>query len=1066
MAVPRQLVTVPATGGISTEVDRRLRPPERLEIARNVRYDEIGGLGKRYGFSKLSTRNLVGTSEAIDDKGPVRGLARTSKELLAIGHRDLYAWNPKAAGWLERGGISPCAGRTTELHSSMAEYDYADLDVTLNGYIVSAAVRWELRGDDPSYTALEFRIHTEDGDALMQPQLEEELTNPAHRPRYVGTRVIGLEGEAVILFGDRDHATNDMGLKSYRYPTGTPATAPVAGTLYTADVFNEGSAPFSRTYDGCYNSASAEYLVAWVSHSANEINLRTFSILHVLQNSETIDKINAGEGENEEKWIRVAVNASADGNYYVIAVAQIVGDGRHKVYLYKYTSGLTSSWSEKLLYGPGTAQENVDNVGVCHGENNQGIERALGSWVVHDTSGSLPERVLHARSARDADGLALSTVRTSANLLGVSRPFYYRGLAYQYTMSSARNYHENYGYQTHMLVELGDGNQEGGLTGASIRLMAIWGVGQAPGAFDDYFTCGSLSPVGVGADDSTLRYCVCPFLAEALQPAGSAINNRITWRQVRLQFDAPVLATPVFRGHAIIGGGFVAYYDGAHCYELGFAVPPFPEVDDGGSGSQPLAGDHTYYPHWAQMSGGVLHRSVPGPPVTHTLSGAENITLNATSYPQTRRVLNDMSCEWYRVSSTLDSIARRVNRSEENIPNAITTTIPTFTDSSPDGNLTPVLYTTGGVLEAVCPEGARIPFLVRERVVLGGFFGGDRIQFSQQITPSTAGETVVAPEFIEPLGRLVERGEELTGVSVLDTATVVCTTGSIYLIGGQGPNRQGQGDDMGRLTKIPVDDGCHEIRSVIDFPEGVMYATARGIYALTRGQGIEPIGEPVRDLTDAYPVITSAVVVPKERQVRFTCTNASETDGRVLVYDYRVGAWFEWELRADASNTVVPVGATFVDDTYYVTDSTGQVWYEDEDTNYDSGSLYVTQRIELGEMQSAGPQAWLRCGKVSVLMSRADKHGVKMYLAHDYADTPGTAAAEWTSAEVEALRDAADREQLQLRPAQQKGQSFRLRIEDTDDGSHTTGAGFIFHAATFELGVYERGARIESQGRA
>lgn len=410
-----------------------------------------------------------------------------------------------------------------------------------------------------------------------------------------------------------------------------------------------------------------------------------------------------------------------------------------------------------------------------------------------------------------------------------------------------------------------------------------------------------------------------------------------------------------------------------------------------------------------------------------------------------------MTCQWFRQSD--DIIARRVNRSAENIPNTYSATLlQALTDNLQADRIYIPIYTSGGVLEAIAPEGARIPFFARERVWLGDFFRRDRIQFSKLVVPSTGGETAVAPEMFEALGRVSGNGEEITGIGAMDAVTVVFSPSRIYLIGGYGPNATGHGDDMSRLTEIPTDTGCIEARSVVTGPDGIFFQTARGIYLLGRDHAVAPIGEPVRTLLDTYTVVTSAVLVARERQVRFTVMDPGATDGRILVYDYRIAAWFEWRIKNSGGNIVVPHGGVFVDGIYYILDGDGKVRWEDVSTHYDDTNQWVTRMEETAEIQPSGPLQDMNVRDLVVLAEKIDDHQLNVAVYYDGSSTQVT-LTNWDNDALDSLADAADREQVHYNIPRQQPQSIRVRVWDSASGTPTTGAGYEIHALGLEVAL-------------
>ena len=248
-------------------------------------------------------------------------------------------------------------------------------------------------------------------------------------------------------------------------------------------------------------------------------------------------------------------------------------------------------------------------------------------------------------------------------------------------------------------------------------------------------------------------------------------------------------------------------------------------------------------------------------------------------------------------------------------------------------------------------------------------------------------------------------------------------------------------------------------------PDGVFFQTIHGICLLRRDHSVQPIGEPVRALMDTYPVVTSAVLVASERQVRFTATNAAQTAGRILVYDYRIGQWFEWEIQVNPEGThVVPVSAAHIDDIYYILRSDGVVWWEDVSTHYDNTTYYVPMIVETGDIQPAGPNQWMHVREASVLCEWKDDHRFTASVYYNHNSTIDDTAT-WSAAEVLLLADAADREQFSYTPPTQKLQAIRFRFESAADGTPVNGQGFEIHSLGLEVALTGRLPQDGQQAR-
>ena len=1037
-------MTVPLVGGLGTDVDPRMRAPDRLEVARNVQVTEIGGLAKRKGFTSIA-RTIAGSADNISTNGPVRGLLATSSELLAIGHRNLYAYSPYDDNWRDRGHVSPFVGTTRERFRGEARFLRASLGRSGN-FILYAAERQE--SNDAS--SIEFRGHDIDGRTLFDPveldRTSSITTNVAYGPQCAGA------GGRVVTIAGQDGGGPDT-LRRYTWDAATSHTAPVVATNVTANLyFTVGNA---RTYD-IIGFANGDYIVAYIDNTSRDIELRRFD------SSDT----QIATGSIAGTFEAVALGTSSLGQFYILTRDDA---GSQSVELYARNAiSLNVAIFGPTLLETMAANVNAGALSVAEGVDSGGTTRVACSWRAKAVLNTPNEGQHHTRTT-DTAGVTTDLLAIGHNVRPYSRPFWYRGRCYQQVSTDVGSDILNFstiGFETHFLADLKIGDT-GGLRFP--QLAGLFGVGEAVDD-TDFANEGCGSPVVVLPDGVSHR-TLAPFIVEAdLIPGGSSgFAFREGRDEVEFRFDVAPTSVPIHRGAAVIGGGYVAWYDGTSTFELGFPTAPIPNSVTDSAGSIP-AGTYVYLAHWSDQDQlGILHRSVPGPSESITFGIASDVDLAARTTPYTRRDPQRMSCIWHRAGT--DPVFRRVNRAIELIPNADADVTPTFTDNELDANVITPLYTTGGILEAAAPEGARIVHIARERLWLADFYRRDRVQYSKFLTPGSAGSVATAPEMFEALGRISERGKEITGLGTLDSATVVFTTDAIFLISGTGPDARGAGDDLSRLTEIPTDTGCVEPLSVVTYPEGICFRTNRGFYELSRGQGISPIGEAVRDFVDDFPVTTSAVVVPEERHIRWTVTNAAGTDGRVMVYDYRVKAWFEWELRRSTDVTIVPVGATYQSSltgargTYSVVEADGTVWQEDQSTHYDDATRYVPMVIETGEVQPSGPQAWMSVQEIAALLERVNEHGVRMAIAYNYETTPELAEATWPSAVIESLNNPAVREQLTKKPKTPRSTSIRVRIEDFEDGCSEEGAGFVAHALTFQVAVYEDGPRVESQAR-
>jgi hypothetical protein len=92
----------------------------------------------------------------------------------------------------------------------------------------------------------------------------------------------------------------------------------------------------------------------------------------------------------------------------------------------------------------------------------------------------------------------------------------------------------------------------------------------------------------------------------------------------------------------------------------------------------------------------------------------------------------------------------------------------------------------------------------------------------------------------------------VTGLGWLDGSLVIFCEHSIYVVSGDGPDRQGAGA-FGTPQRLPADIGCTDWRTVREVPQGLLFQSARGFYLLPRGFGAPVFQADIQEqLSDGY----------------------------------------------------------------------------------------------------------------------------------------------------------------------------------------------------------------------
>jgi len=378
--------------------------------------------------------------------------------------------------------------------------------------------------------------------------------------------------------------------------------------------------------------------------------------------------------------------------------------------------------------------------------------------------------------------------------------------------------------------------------------------------------------------------------------------------------------------------------------------------------------------------------------------------------------------------------------------------------TSPGGE---VLYTVGGELESVIPSGAKLAVYANDRIWLAGFYHAERLAYSKKVTPQGANLQKIAPEFNEGFVLTTPAGAAITSLASMDDKVVAFTKSSVYVVAGDGPTATGANNTFSALTLVSSDSGCAEPRSTVTFPGGVMYQGDGGIYVLTRGMTTSFIGEGIRDITNQYPVITSAVSVPSKTQVRFTATTADGTSGVIIIFDYRVNQWMYWSVGGAPF-----VGAALHRGIYFTVEETGQVWREDVSTWKDGADdTYYQMNVKTAWLQAAKQSGWQRVYRATALCENKAPMNMRMTVANDFNATTSQVAL-WDDAVIATFPEP-PRMQPMIHVKRQQCQAVQLEIMDEEPSAPTitSGEGFTIAGFSLEVGLKRGMVKVSKQQR-
>jgi hypothetical protein len=377
----------------------------------------------------------------------------------------------------------------------------------------------------------------------------------------------------------------------------------------------------------------------------------------------------------------------------------------------------------------------------------------------------------------------------------------------------------------------------------------------------------------------------------------------------------------------------------------------------------------------------------------------------------------------------------------------------TFVDTLSDAvaQVGETLYSTGNVLENFVTPSTKLIEVCGGRLWLASAETPDELWPSKQFK---AGAGVN----FNPLLSFRVTGDgygKITALAAMDGRLIVFKSGAIYAITGDGPNDLGQGS-FNPPQAASLANGTTNPASVVATPDGIMFQSTKGggLWLLDRGLGLTYAGQGVEQYTLSASIV-GASLVNGTTQVRFVLS-----DGRCLVLDYSkktaaspAGSWSTFLLRVQGSTVVacadIPSGWCYAC-------ADGRVYQETPGVFSDVNSvstIAIIPAVTFPILAVGGINGFARLYAVNILGEYVGDHTLSAALTTDYDLVPTTRTLAVTAA-TGAL-------QLELKPTNQKGAAYRLRLTS----AHAAGSGaFRLSAVTLWAGV-KRGGPIPDTKR-
>lgn len=556
-------------------------------------------------------------------------------------------------------------------------------------------------------------------------------------------------------------------------------------------------------------------------------------------------------------------------------------------------------------------------------------------------------------------------------------------------------------------------------------------------------------------------YYILPLeirLQLTVENGGTTLTANTGLQRARLSFLRTDFDTDTLGQNFHIAGGIVMAYDGVSATELGFHLYPEGVTTAQGTTASLADGTYNYRVVYEWIDGkGQLHQSAPSITKSQIVTGGGGTAKITVTVPTLRltektgmrtnvnivlyRAAVGLSTVFYRLTTTGTTVAEIANNPAVDTVNLVDGGAGFSTSAA-------ILYTTGGILENTAPPSCAVIHSHKNRMFIAGLEDEDSIQYSKE---HIFGEGVAFTDSYKPL-RTAPGGGPVKALGTLDDKLIIFKKDRMYSEVGEGPLDTGAQDDYTIPQEVSGDTGCDNQRSVVSTPMGLMFKSDKGIKLLNRSLELEDIGADIRSYDNL--TITSAVVVEDFDEVRFT-----SSDGVTLVYNYQFKEWGTF-------TNYQCVSAINVDGEYLHLKADGTVNKEIAGSYNDNGSK-IKMAIETSWLSFAGVQGYQRIYYINFLGDFISHHYTQLKLAFNFENAYNEQVYfnTVTGLTEETYGDGIYGEespyggsgssvyQFRWKPAQQKCESIKIRLEDIDSITINGGGSFDLVAIAFQVGV-------------
>lgn len=1011
---------IPLVAGLNQKADDRAAPMPSLRIAKDLVFDESGGVQTRKPFAAMPT--------AINGGGSlteVRRVVANGDELLTFTRTGLYSWSATKSAWINKGEYLAAKVDEDTRFASMGDQIDAD--------------RAELAG---------IALYTwSDAGALYLAAIDM-TTGAVTLPPTVFSggsraRLVALDTKVQLFFYDNVNPLSACALD--------PLNPVVTGVVSVM-----GAATFNLFYDVvAIPGANASALVA------RRTTTTSYSFIQISAAMVVTATVRA---RNCDGPIALAVSPDAQRIQVIRTDAtNVVGDllflsgGAYPDLIVNQALGTVTSFA-------GAAPSGIGHVTAAFVPTplSAGVYRCWAFWSAGEVAqwpGAISGDPLRTqKNSVDTNGAigAISSGNTLAHQLAVaSRAFPYDGHVYVWLTFAGESDATN-GNSASFRAQL----QNAYFLYREDGFIAAKATSETGGGFA---TVGYLPNVQLGIG-STTKFSFLGGVRRVIEVGTSGKQTNYASRsprEVAVAFDSNEARRCARLGRTLyIAGGELLQYDGQGLAEVGFHVYPWYFTLSYATGGAIENGSYAYKLTWRWANArGDSERSTTATvaqtsPITG-VSGVRSVAVDAIMplIPTKKAARRPPAIEvwrtaknpgedapFYLVSSKDPAVRTGANRYIPNHDPGQTPICPValFTDTLIDATITTNESNpeTGLVLESLAPPACSIVLAGADRLFLAGISGDtSRVWYSR-----LRGDGEVASFHDALTATIPTSAGPITALGLLNETLVAFTATAVYALPGDGADNTGGGATYGPARLLSSDVGALVHESVALTAEGLVFKSAKGWYRLGRGYDVQYIGAKVSDY-DAEPVL-AVHVLEGQHHLRVV------TPSRVLLMDTDIGEWAEWTIAS-------ALGACIWRGVYTYLGAAGPMLEQSTYTGLTYG-LDVELQVKLSDLQGFG-----RVRRILLIGEFRSSCKVRIRLSRDYQygtyfdDVLWPATPEVVGGPL----------QMQHGPSQQQCESMTIRITACAPESvignvlPPTGEALKLSGLAFEAGVRPTGYR-------